>query len=128
MIIQNFNIFILSIFDFPGEAFIVSKALRTMTFTSSPPRRLAVLQQSIAVLPPPKTTTRFPIFDVCPNATLINQSMPMWKFSPTSSLPGILRSRPRGAPVPTKTAVEVFVKNLFQTRNFLVKTCLNTKV
>ena len=31
-------------------------------------------------------------------------SIPMWMLAPASSLPGIFRSRPRGAPVPTKTA------------------------
>ena len=35
---------------------------RTITFTSSPPRRCDVRQQSIAVLPPPSTITRLPIF------------------------------------------------------------------
>ena len=41
-----------------GEAFISSKPLRTMTLTSVPPRRRAERQQSIAVLPPPRTMTR----------------------------------------------------------------------
>jgi hypothetical protein len=40
-------------------AFISSKPLRTITFTSSAPRRRAERQQSIAVLPPPSTITRF---------------------------------------------------------------------
>ena len=60
-----------------GEAFISSKPDRTTTCTSSPPSRLALRQQSIAVLPPPSTTTRLPIFVVCPNDTLESQSMPM---------------------------------------------------
>ena len=53
-----------------GLAFIVAKGERTTTFTSSPPSRRAVRQQSIAVLPPPRTMTRLPIFAVCSNATL----------------------------------------------------------
>ena len=44
-----------------GDAFISSKPERTMTLTSAPPRRRAVRQQSIAVLPPPSTITRLPI-------------------------------------------------------------------
>ena len=44
-----------------GDAFISSKPERTITLTSSPPRRRAVRQQSIAVLPPPSTITRLPI-------------------------------------------------------------------
>ena len=44
-----------------GLAFISSKPERTMTFTSSPPMRLDVRQQSMAVLPPPSTMTRAPM-------------------------------------------------------------------
>ncbi len=44
-----------------GDAFISSKPERTITFTSSPPSRREVRQQSIAVLPPPSTITRLPI-------------------------------------------------------------------
>ena len=87
-----------------GDAFISSKPLRTTTFTSSPPRRRAVRQQSIAVLPPPSTSTRRPIRSTWPNATLASQSMPMWMPDAASARPGRPRSRPRGAPLPTKTA------------------------
>jgi hypothetical protein len=52
-----------------GEAFISSKPERTMTLTSSPPRRRAERQQSIAVLPPPSTITRLPILSMWPNET-----------------------------------------------------------
>ena len=52
-----------------GLAFISSKPERTITFTSSPPMRLDVRQQSIAVLPPPRTITRLPTFVVCPKET-----------------------------------------------------------
>src|SRR4030081_1881079 len=52
-----------------GLAFISSKPERTITLTSSPPRRRAVRQQSIAVLPPPSTMTRLPILSVWPNDT-----------------------------------------------------------
>ena len=38
-----------------------ARGLRTVTVTFSPPSRSAVRQQSIAVLPPPMTTTRRPI-------------------------------------------------------------------
>ncbi|MNC84726.1 hypothetical protein D3C83_02890 [compost metagenome] len=75
-----------------------------MTFTSSPPRRLLVRQQSIAVLPPPSTITRLPILLTCSKDTLDSQSMPIWMLAAASLRPGMSRSRPRGAPLPTKTA------------------------
>ena len=87
-----------------GEAFISSNPERTMTLTSSPPRRRDVRQQSMAVLPPPSTITRRPIFSMWPNDTLDSQSMPIWMFSAASVRPGMSRSRPRGAPDPTKMA------------------------
>src|SRR6185437_5887780 len=87
-----------------GLAFISSKPERTMTFTSSPPMRLEVRQQSMAVLPPPSTMTFFPIFEVCPKETEDNQSIPMWMLAAPSLRPGMSRSRPRGAPDPTKIA------------------------
>ncbi len=87
-----------------GLAFISSKPERTMTFTSSPPMRREVRQQSIAVLPPPRTMTRLPILVVWPKDTDDSQSMPMWMFFAPSLRPGISRSRPRGAPEPTKIA------------------------
>ena len=64
-----------------GLAFISSKPERTITFTSSPPRRREVRQQSIAVLPPPSTITRLPIFVMCPKDTDESQSMPMWMLA-----------------------------------------------
>ena len=87
-----------------GEAFISSKPLRTTTVTSSPPSRREERQQSIAVLPPPSTTTRRPILSIWPKETLDSQSMPIWMLAAASRRPGISRSRPRGAPQPTKTA------------------------
>ncbi len=60
-----------------GEAFISSNPERTITFTSSPPRRRAVRQQSIAVLPPPSTITRLPIRSTWPKETEASQSMPI---------------------------------------------------
>ena len=87
-----------------GEAFISSKPERTTTRTSSPPRRLDERQQSIAVLPPPSTMTRLPILSMWPKDTLDSQSMPMWICAAASLRPGMSRSRPRGAPQPTKTA------------------------
>jgi hypothetical protein len=60
-----------------GEAFISSNGERTITLTSSPPRRLAERQQSIAVLPPPRTITRLPTFVTWPKDTDASQSMPM---------------------------------------------------
>ena len=53
-----------------GDAFISSKPERTITLTSSPPRRREVRQQSIAVLPPPSTITRRPILSMWPKETL----------------------------------------------------------
>jgi hypothetical protein len=43
-----------------GEAFMSSKVERTITLTSSARRMGAERQQSIAVLPPPRTMTRLP--------------------------------------------------------------------
>ena len=87
-----------------GEAFISSKPERTTTLTSSPPSRREERQQSMAVLPPPSTMTRRPILVMCPNETLESQSMPMWMLAAASLRPGMSRSRPRGAPEPTKIA------------------------
>ena len=87
-----------------GEAFISSKPERTMTFTSSPPSRREERQQSIAVLPPPSTITRRPILLIWPNETEDSQSMPIWMLAAASCRPGMSRSRPRGAPEPTKIA------------------------
>ena len=64
-----------------GDAFISSKPERTITLTSSPPRRREVRQQSMAVLPPPSTITRLPILSMWPNETLESQSMPMWMLA-----------------------------------------------
>ena len=52
-----------------GEAFITRLGERTVTFTSMPPSRRLVRQQSMAVLPPPITTTRLPIRCTCSKAT-----------------------------------------------------------
>ena len=85
-----------------SDAFITSNAERTTTVTDSAPSRFEVRQQSIAVLPPPMTMTLPEIEWVWPKATLPSQSMPMEMWSSTSWRPGRSRSRPRGAPVPTK--------------------------
>ena len=87
-----------------GDAFISSKPERTITLTSSPPRRRAVRQQSIAVLPPPSTITRLPTLVMWPNETDDSQSRPIWMLAAASLRPGTSRSRPRGAPEPTNTA------------------------
>ena len=87
-----------------GLAFISSKPERTTTFTSSPPRRRALRQQSIAVLPPPSTSTRLPTLSTWPKYTFASQSRPTWMCAAASCLPGMSRSRPRGAPLPTNTA------------------------
>ncbi len=87
-----------------GDAFITRLGERTVTFTSMPPRRRLVRQQSMAVLPPPITTTRLPIFATCSKATEVSQSMPMWMLAAASLRPGMSRSLPLGAPVPMKTA------------------------
>ena len=71
-----------------GDAFISSKPERTITFTSSPPRRREVRQQSIAVLPPPRTITRLPILSTCPKDTFDSQSMPIWMLAAASARPG----------------------------------------
>ena len=87
-----------------GDAFISSNGDRTITLTSLPPRRFELRQQSIAVLPPPRTMTRLPIDVTWPKDTDDSQSMPMWMCDAASLRPGMSRSRPRGAPEPTKTA------------------------
>ena len=97
-----------------GDAFISSKPLRTTTVTSSPPSRRDERQQSIAVLPPPSTTTRRPILSMWPNETLESQSMPIWMCSAASLRPGMSRSRPRGAPQPTKTASQSWLSSVFR--------------
>ena len=95
--------FIASCFS-QGDAFISSNPLRTTTFTSAPPRRRAERQQSIAVLPPPSTSTRRPMPLTWPKDTEESQSMPIWMLAAASVRPGRSRSRPRGAPEPTKIA------------------------
>ena len=87
-----------------GDAFISSKPERTTTLTSSPPSRRDERQQSMAVLPPPSTMTRLPILVMWPNETEDSQSMPIWMLAAASLRPGMSRSRPRGAPEPTKIA------------------------
>ena len=96
-----------------GEAFISSKPLLTTTVTSLPPIRLDVRQQSIAVLPPPRTNTRFPIDETCSNATLASHSMPVWIWSLASSRPGKSSCLPNGAPVPTNMASKSSCSNVF---------------
>ncbi len=61
-----------------GEALKYSRGRRAMTLTSLPPRRAALRQQSIAVLPTPMMSTRSPIESMCPKAIDSSQSMPMW--------------------------------------------------
>ena len=85
-----------------SDAFITSNAERTTTVTDSAPKRLEVRQQSMAVLPPPITITLPEMECVWPKATLPSQSMPMEMCASTSRRPGKSKSRPRGAPVPTK--------------------------
>ena len=76
-----------------------------MTFTSSPPRRRAVRQQSIAVFPPPSTITR--LADLArvlkrDAAEPVDADVNIRRAFLAAGKIG--RSRPRGAPVPTKTA------------------------
>ena len=61
-------------------------------------------QQSMAVLPTPMISTRSPIFSMWPKCTEASHSMPMWMFADASSRPGMSRSLPFGAPLPTNTA------------------------
>ena len=102
--IEDRDVLVDGVFLLPGSAFISSKPERTITLTSSPPRRRAVRQQSIAVLPPPSTMTRLPILSIWPNETEASHSMPMWILAAASLRPGMSSSRPRGAPEPTKIA------------------------
>ena len=80
-----------------GDAFISSNGERTITFTSLPPRRLELRQQSIAVLPPPSTMTRLPIRVTWPNETDDSQSMPMWMLRRGLAAAGDRRGRGRAA-------------------------------
>ena len=96
-----------------GDAFISSKPERTTTSTCSPPSRRAERQQSMAVLPPPSTITRLPILSMWPNETDDSQSMPIWMFLAASLRPGMSRSRPRGAPEPTKIASKFSASSAF---------------
>ena len=88
-----------------GDAFISSNGERTITLTSLPPRRLELRQQSIAVLPPPRTMTRLPIDVTWPKR---HRRQPVDADVDVrrrlAGGPGSSRSRPRGAPEPTKTA------------------------
>ena len=103
-LIEDRDVFVHGVLLFQGDAFISSKPERTTTFTSSPPSRREERQQSIAVLPPPSTMTRLPMLPMWPNETLESQSMPIWMFFAASLRQAMSRSRPRGAPQPTKIA------------------------
>ncbi len=83
--------------------------------------RRAVRQQSMAVLPPPSTSTRLPIAVVCSKATLDNQSMPRRCSPRASSRPGRFRPLPRGAPVPTNTASYFFSSTSFRLSTWVLK-------
>ena len=96
-----------------GDAFISSKPERTTTSHLLAAERRAERQQSMAVLPPPSTTTRLPILVVWPNDTEDSQSMPIWMFLAASLRPGMSRSRPRGAPEPTKIASKSSASSAF---------------
>src|SRR3546814_18707793 len=82
-----------------GLAVIWSSPERTSTLTSLPPSRRAERQQSIAVLPPPSTSTRLPTFVTWPKETLASQTRPTWMFDAPSRRTGRSRWRPRGGPV-----------------------------
>ena len=102
--IEDRNVLVHGVFLFPGGRLHLLEAGAHDTLTSSPPSRREERQQSIAVLPPPSTMTRLPILSMWPNETLDSQSMPIWMFLTASLRPGMSRSRPRGAPQPTKMA------------------------
>ena len=87
-----------------GEALKCFRPRRATTFTSVAPRRFAVRQQSIAVLPTPMITTRGSIFSTWRKWTLASHSIPMWTCAGSSWRPGMSSSLPLGAPLPTKTA------------------------
>ncbi len=78
-------------------------------------------QQSIAVLPPPMTTTRLPIFSTWPKATEVSQSMPMWMFFDASLPAGniqILAARCAGA---DEDRVEAFREDAFEALHLVPK-------
>ena len=72
--------------------------------------------------------TRLPILSIWPNETLDSQSMPMWTFFAASLRPGISRSRPRGAPQPTKIASKLSVEQRLQTVDAFVAAKLDAEI
>src|SRR5690606_41969393 len=58
------------------HSFPTRRSSDLITFTCVPPRRFALRQQSMAVLPAPITSTRSPIESTCPKAIDCSQSMP----------------------------------------------------
>jgi hypothetical protein len=66
-----------------------------------------VRQQSMAVLPPPSTSTRLPILSVCSKATLASQSIPMWTCLPASSSSADLALSLRGCAQPHDNSSDI---------------------
>ena len=87
-----------------GDALKCLRPRRATTVTSVAPTRLAVRQQSMAVLPTPMMMTRLPISVRWPKCTLASHSMPMCTWLGASQRPGRSSSLPFGAPLPTKIA------------------------
>ena len=72
--------------------------------------------------------TRLPILSIWPNETLDSQSMPMWMFFAASLRPGMSRSRPRGAPQPTKIASKFSASSAFRLSMRLLPTKFDAEI
>ena len=100
---DDLDAFFLGVFQFPGRRFEEPARAARHHFdilAAQPARRAAAIHGGIADA---DDQHRSPIESMCPKATDSSQSMPMWMRS-VSCRPGMSRSLPRGAPVPTKTA------------------------
>ena len=85
-----------------------------MTFTSLPPKRRDVRQQSIAVLPTPMMSTRSPIFSMwpkCADAEPLDADVDVRRR--LRARPGMSRFLPVGAPLPTNTASKPSASSAF---------------
>jgi len=79
---DDLDLLLLGVVELPRRGLeVLCAGRRAMTLMSLPPRRRAVRQQSIAVLPTPMMSTRSSIAVTWPKATDSSQSMPMWILS-----------------------------------------------
>ena len=108
-----------------GDAFITRRGERTVTFTSMPPSRSAVRQQSMAVLPPPITTTRLPTVCTCSKATEVSQSMPMWMLACRFLATGDVEVLALGRAGADEDGVEAFLQQRVEALDLLAEARLD---